>query len=518
MQNGAGSARIVPPRIETVLSTLNDGITGGYRWALFAGLAVLAVGIALAGWYGWRSSGAGDSGTEAETREVENPLEQAKDFYETRPYYQTPQPHTETPEGLSDIRAETCGSCHEEIYEEWKISTHRRAWTQDPQFMKELEKSRTGGHAGDGSDDVSWMCVTCHTPKVNQIEQLVVGLKDGDVGAPIYVDNPSFDPKLQDEAITCASCHVRNGKVYGPWGDTNAPHPTARDPDLQKPKNCTQCHQANAKWPSRNLACFFDTGKQFADSPYAREGKSCQSCHMPKVERKLAKGYDRPKRETRRHWFGGSLIAKRPKYVEEMKELRSVYGSGAEIEVLNKSEASDVRTSTHGRLEESACDAERCRTLVVRIVNANAGHKLPTGDPERHIDVEAVVRTPDGERVTRAKQRIASKYEWWPEIEKQYDNRLDPKQHLDFELHVPADLERVAVDVRAHKYRMYTEAYEHHELEGVGVRGRRFHRSSWKSGEGSLEQVYLDNDEKSTGSKPQGFFAGANASPDDSSE
>jgi len=480
-------------------------------------VALVASGLALAGWYGWRAQGAEES-AEDDAESIDNPRERATDFYATRPYYQTPQPHTETPEGLPDIRAETCGSCHQEIYEEWMISTHRRAWTQDPQFVKELEKSRTGGHAGTGPDDVSWMCVTCHTPKINQIEELVVGLEDGDVGTPIYADNPSFDPKLQDDAITCAACHVRDGKVYGPWGDTEAPHPTERDPDLRKPENCTQCHQANAKWPSRNLACFFNTGKQFADSSYADEGKTCQSCHMPEVERKLAEGYDRPKRQTRRHWFGGSLIAKRPRYSEEMKQLRSVYGSGAEIDVLNKSEVSDVRRSDHGRLAESACGAEQCRAVVVRIVNANAGHKLPTGDPERHLDIEAVVRTPDGERVTRAKQRIASKYEWWPEIDKQYDNRLDPKQHVDVELHVPKELERFSVDIRAHKYRMYPEAFEHHELEGKGVRGRRFHRSSWRMKEASLEQVYLENDKRSTGTVPEEFFAGESASTEQSSE
>ncbi|MFB6264897.1 MAG: multiheme c-type cytochrome, partial [Bradymonadaceae bacterium] len=249
-----------------------------------------------------RTRDAGGPHNEPTTKTVDNPIERAREFYATRPYYQRPIGYSEVPEGLPDLRAETCGSCHEAIYREWKISTHRRAWTQDPQFMAEFAKSRRGGHAGEKSDDVSWMCVTCHTPMINQMERLTIGLRGGDIGEPIYVDNPSFDPKMQDDAITCAACHVRNGTVYGPWGNTDAPHPTAKDPTLRSAKQCTQCHQANAKWPSRNLACFFNTGDQFAKTKYAAEGKRCQSCHMPTVERKLAEDYDRPKRKTRRHW------------------------------------------------------------------------------------------------------------------------------------------------------------------------------------------------------------------------
>ena len=57
-------------------------------------------------------------------------------FYETRAYYERPVVATAVPEGLSDLRAETCGACHEEIYQEWSVSTHRRAWLDDAQFQK----------------------------------------------------------------------------------------------------------------------------------------------------------------------------------------------------------------------------------------------------------------------------------------------------------------------------------------------------------------------------------------------
>jgi len=437
---------------------------------------------------------------------IEDPLARASEFYDSRPYYQQPLPHTEVPEGLSDMRAETCGGCHQEIYQEWKVSTHRRAWTQDPQFMAELKKSRQGGHAGGKQDDVGWMCVTCHTPLVNQMERLVVGLRDGDIGKPVYVDNPSYDAELQQDAITCAACHVSNGKVYGPYGDTDAPHPTAKDPQLRSSEQCTQCHQANAEWPSRNLACFFDTGEQWAASSYAEgdDPQTCQSCHMPEVERKLAKAYDRPKRKTRRHWFGGSLIPKQPKFHEEMEALRSVYGSGATLKVQPRSALETLRTTADGRLTTSRCESDSCDTWVIRATNSRAGHWLPTGDPERHIDIRAVVRSTEGEVVTEAEQRIASRYEWWPKIKKLYDNRLEPHESLDVPIRVASSAERpLYIDVVAKKYRMYTEAFEHHELEGEYVRGRTFHRSSWRVDKsGKLERLFVETDLLDEGNAP----------------
>ena len=42
-------------------------------------------------------------------------------------------PYQKTPEGLTSLRAESCGSCHKEIYAEWKTSIHSQAY-RDPFF------------------------------------------------------------------------------------------------------------------------------------------------------------------------------------------------------------------------------------------------------------------------------------------------------------------------------------------------------------------------------------------------
>jgi hypothetical protein len=411
-------------------------------------------------------------------------VEESWEFYQTRPYYQQPMAPTAVPQGLPDMRAETCGGCHQEIYQEWKLSTHRRAWLDDAQYQAELSKSR-GEHNPDVQDDVGWMCVNCHTPAFEQLPEVVTGLKDGDIGQPIYAKNSKFDKTLQNEAITCATCHVKDGIVYGPYGDTDAPHPTAKDPELRTEAVCTQCHQAEAEWPERNLGCYFTTGEEWAASTHGQTDQTCQSCHMPKVERKLAEAFDRPKRQTRRHWFGGSLIPKHPDFAEELEPLRKVFGTGVEIELIAARKDAKPAGEPDPEFNKGATtctDGKPCTKMWVRLTNENAGHKFPTGDPERHADIEIVARDSDGNVLARAKDRIASRYKWWPEIEKLTDNRIDPGQHHDIVLEVPGDKSFV-VDITGHKYRMYEEAFEHHELEGEYVRGRKFHESKWTVGD-----------------------------------
>ena len=182
------------------------------------------------------------------------PLEQAYNIQKKLPEYLKPFPHTEVPNGLPDISAQTCGNCHQEIYQEWKISTHAHAYLDDLQFMAEMSKK----DPNDPTSDVTWMCLNCHTPLINQQENLIVGLENG-LNHATKVNNPYFDASLQKEAITCASCHVREGSIIGPYGnpDNLAPHPVTKSEELTESAWCNQCHQAQAHFKEINLGCFF---------------------------------------------------------------------------------------------------------------------------------------------------------------------------------------------------------------------------------------------------------------------
>ncbi len=423
--------------------------------------------------------------------EQEQVLEAANDFYESRAPFERPMPYTQVPEGLGDMRAETCGACHQEIYKEWAVSTHRRAWLDDAQFQAELAKSR-GEHGGDG--DVGWLCVNCHTPLVNQLPQLVVGLEDGKINKPIYADNPVFDAKLQKDAITCAACHVRDGIVYGPRGNSpQAPHPVARGEHLMGVEVCTDCHQAEMIYEEQVLGCFFSTGREWEKSPAAAAGQTCQDCHMPMVERKAAEAYDVPVRKTRRHWFGGSLIPKKPEYEDGIAPLRAVFGDGIDVRFVDGK--TDIEPFDFEELAEKdmriaeererACEGE-CRQVSLVVENIS-GHRMPSGDPERHIDLTLTARGPDDEIFSQVWYRLNSRYEWWPKIEQQSDTRLEPGETRALVLEVPAQTTRITV--RGEKYRMYQDAFDYHELEGSYVRGRTFLEEEWLVTPGAANEL-----------------------------
>lgn len=379
----------------------------------------------------------------------------AREFYRAQPRYFQPILGTTRVPGLSDLRASSCGTCHQAIYDEWRASTHARAWKDDAQFQEELAK-----HAGgDGKHDASWMCVNCHTPFEAQLERLVFGLEDGHLGKPRYIENPSFDPRMQLEAITCATCHVRDGVIVGPYGDTRAPHPVKKDPALLSSQVCNECHQANAQLEEVDLACLFDTGKEHAATEAAKNGETCQTCHMPEVYRPVSNFPPTPPRKGRRHFFGGSLIPKAPKFEQDMAKMRPYYQDGLTAEWVD--------------LPKSLARGAKAK-IRFAITNAHAGHRLPTGDPERFITVEVIATDTHGVALGTHEEFIGAKYQWNP-VKKLSDSRLEPKERREYALEIDVPKSgAVKLALNASKFRINQENFDYHELEGRYVAGIPF--------------------------------------------
>ena len=430
-------------------------------------------------------------------------IKKARTFYAERPYYERPRDYSEVPEGLGDTDAETCGACHKAIYEEWKISTHHRAYKDDAQFMEELKKS--SGLTKHSSGDVGWVCVNCHTPTYPQLERLVVDLEDDTLNKPVYVDNPLFDPAQQEDAITCATCHVKDGKILGPYGSDRAPHPVKKEESLLDERVCASCHQASAQYPEHNLGCFFSTAEEWRQSSYGQKGESCQSCHMPEVVRKVAEDFDVPERKTRRHWFGGSLIPKKPEFAAELEPLQKVYGSGITFDLSLRGKEAKFTASAEPinmpekHIPEVVSCTKDCMVLKLDIRNNRAGHHMPTGDPERHIDILVEVHDANQKLVARAYHVLGSRYAWWPKIKLLQDTRIPSGEQRELLVSAPLPGAEVKYPLRVHvtadKWRMYLDAFEHHQLDGKYVRGRRFYDAQWLLGEDSaLNVVKIEDD------------------------
>jgi nitrate/TMAO reductase-like tetraheme cytochrome c subunit len=231
--------------------------------------------------------------------------------------------------------AKTCAACHPKQYSEWSVSQHSYA-QMSPIYMAMQARinTLTSGTNGD-------FCVRCH----NQ-----VGMN---MGESIYTSNLDR-PASSREGVTCSVCHRVNksyGKIsgrlplvrgpmhstiFGPTGNKNVKY-VLEDPEkkgfrvvtnpeergltmhgkaekffeLTKPGFCGTCHDVTLLNGFRLEEAF----SEFKQSPAAKNGVSCQDCHMGKVAGQ-AKGYEQgpaaivdgvptPSRKITNHFMAG---------------------------------------------------------------------------------------------------------------------------------------------------------------------------------------------------------------------
>lgn len=300
-------------------------------------------------------------------------------------------PYQKVPEGLTSLRAESCGTCHKAIYDEWKTSIHSQAY-KDPFF-----------HAYWTKDKHTWVCLNCHTPLENQQPTLIKDIPRDRVERAVQEPNPHFDAEYQSEGVTCAACHVRDGVILGPFADAVAPHPTKYDPDFRTTKLCYRCHSVVG-----GPAQFYNGGPcgtypEYESGYWMKErGFICQSCHMPEIERPVAIGG--PTRRGRQHlWRGGHD----PEMVKRAVDIKVV------AEPAEPKPGEKVK-------------------VTLTLVNAGAGHKLPTGDPDRHFTVEFSVEDQNQQVLDSQKDTMGRWIMWQPAIVELYDNRLMPLASRDY--------------------------------------------------------------------------------------
>jgi hypothetical protein len=300
-------------------------------------------------------------------------------------------PFQKVPEGLDSLRAESCGQCHREIYEEWKTSIHARAY-DDPFFQAYWKK-----------DKHIWVCLNCHTPLENQQPTLIKDIPRGRVEQASQEPNPHYDSAYQKEAITCAACHVRDGVILGPYDDSAAPHPTQFDPGFRTTQVCYRCHNVVS-----GPAQFYNVGPCGTYAEYEgkffmqERGFICQSCHMPEIDRPVAEGS--PIRRGRQHLWRG----------------------GHDPDMIKRAVAIQVKADP-----PAPKPGERV-TVTLTLVNAGAGHKIPTGDPDRHFTVEFMVEDPRQQVLKQQSDTMGRWIMWQPAIVELYDNRLLPLAGRDY--------------------------------------------------------------------------------------
>ncbi len=320
------------------------------------------------------------------------------------------------PNSLNALRAGDCAACHREFYEEWKTTIHSRAWV-DPYFQVDWK-----------FDGAQQICKNCHIPLDRQQEQKVLGFRDTEKLKPMLADNPDFDPGLQHEGVTCAACHLKDGKILGPYGDTQAPHPVKKLADNNE--ICLRCHVVQgASWdtfyrfPPCGTAAEIEAGE---GQWRGRSGEmtvrnaselGCVQCHMPVVERPLVEGGRA--RMTRRHlWRGGH-------------------------------DPERVRQGLDIHFTEARADAAGRRAFSLSLTNIGAAHYLPTGTPDRHLSVQLRLLDRDGHVLEEEEHILKRTTLWRPFIVDLWDTRLPPGQSRTFRIEIPTAGEAMPAAVEA---------------------------------------------------------------------
>jgi hypothetical protein len=153
---------------------------------------------------------------------------------------------------------------------------------------------------------------------------------------------------------------------------------------------------------------------------------------MPKVERRVAK--DGPVRQSRRHlWRGG----------HDPKMIRAA-----------------IDAILTDRTPKQRIGREVNYTLT--FYNALAGHKVPTGDPDRYFTIEFQVKDKTG-RVLRSQSHTIGRWIiWQPVILEVYDNRLMPLDYREynFNYRLPRDREGLTLTARVRYHILTPRAYQ----------------------------------------------------------
>ncbi|MDQ6969557.1 MAG: multiheme c-type cytochrome [Mariprofundus sp.] len=206
-------------------------------------------------------------------------------------YWQEPSATTATaPHDWStleiDLHPEACAQCHAEQFNVWKSSKHAQAYSaglvgQFPDM----------GHAN--AND----CLICHAPLKEQLytdpkvmdASIALRLKHAEgFDSDANMDATSTLP-LRHSGVSCAVCHVRGWKRFGPPLKTTASLGQQNTPAhggftatkaFEQSQFCASCHQFPAPM-AINGKPLENTLTEWKNSSFSDQGVTCQQCHMP---------------------------------------------------------------------------------------------------------------------------------------------------------------------------------------------------------------------------------------------
>lgn len=203
-------------------------------------------------------------------------------------YWARPLPaQGRAPKNFSPLEASLmptdCGSCHSEQFRDWQTSLHAQA--MGPGLMGQLVDMDPAAR------DDHQACIRCHAPLAEQADALVSELGTA--------EHPTADAStaalrvtsLHRQGVVCAACHVRAHQRSGPPRRDGSAPDAAQNATLphagfvaaeafENSRFCSACHQFQPDEYALNDKLLENTYQEWTNSRHAREGRTCQSCHI----------------------------------------------------------------------------------------------------------------------------------------------------------------------------------------------------------------------------------------------
>jgi hypothetical protein len=357
-------------------------------------------------------------------------------------------PTRTTPKGKPDLslfsHSENCMACHNNLIAPsgedvsigatWR-STMMANSARDPYWQAGVRRETIDHptHSAVIQDE----CAGCHMPMATRIARAADGR--GEVFAHLPLNaRPAHDlRRLAADGVSCSVCHQIsnehlgtresfNGEfvikptpqsgvrpIFGPYRVDTGRKTIMRSvsgfaqeeaPHIKQSELCATCHTliTTAFGPNGQVVGSLPEQMNYQEwrhSDFAREERSCQSCHMPTVAGPIraASVLGDTRDSLARHVFvGGNAYM-----VRLLNRYRHELGVMALPSELEATANATIRQLQHDTAELTmSTPAHSAGTLSFDVDIRNlTGHKLPTGYPSRRLWLHVTVRNERGERV-----------------------------------------------------------------------------------------------------------------------
>ena len=346
-------------------------------------------------------------------------------------------PGTPRPDLQLFVHSRDCVACHNQLStpagEDVSIGSSWRATmmansARDPYWQAAVRRE-TLDHPGH-ADAIQDECAACHMPMAQRMARA-----DGRHGAvfthlPFPGDVANQEQYLAADGVSCTVCHQVdeqalgtsasfNGafvlvaptidgirRIVGPYAVDQGRRRIMRSvtgyeqveaPHVGRSELCASCHTliTQAFGPDGSVIGRLPEQMNYQEwqhSAFAREERSCQSCHMPRTEgpMRIASVLGEARPHLARHRFiGGNSFM-----LQMLDRFRIALGVDAPSAELEATAAATRRQLASETADVEIVEAERSNAALrfeVRVRN-RTGHKFPTGYPARrawlHVAVE----------------------------------------------------------------------------------------------------------------------------------